>query len=92
MIKGSTISKRLNDFNKRFDDFDRKINDLDKKVEQRLNDFSKILTIHDKRIDDLAKRVESLEGQVAELRREVSSIKTDIINLLAQILRERIGQ
>ncbi|MGC9164470.1 MAG: hypothetical protein ACP5GU_01880 [Thermoprotei archaeon] len=66
------IDKRFEDVDKRFDDVNRRFEDVKHYV--------------DKRIDDLGGRIDDLSNVVRAMSVEVSSIKTDVINLLKQKL------
>ncbi len=78
---GTSLSQRINDTNKRIDDFrislNKRIDDVDRKVDELKGSINK-------RIDDTNKRIDELKGDIRALTREVSSIKSDIINLLKQ--------
>ncbi len=67
-----TLNKRIDETNKRIDD---KFETLNKRIDET-----------NKRIDDkfetLNKRIDELRKEIRELSKEISSIKSDIINLL----------
>jgi len=62
----------LDQINKRIDDTNKRIDDLN--------------TSLNKRIDDTNKRIDDLRDDVKLLRQEISSIKSDVINLLKERL------
>jgi len=93
----SMMMRRLEDFrgyvDKGFNDLkgyvDRRFDDLKSYVDGRFNDFKGYV---DSRFDAVEKRVESLENRLNVVHSEVSSIKTDIIKMMRELLDRAYGE
>ncbi|MGC9067821.1 MAG: hypothetical protein ACP5IZ_02410 [Thermoprotei archaeon] len=84
------VDKRFNDVNRRFDEMkayiDKRFEDVNRRFEDVNRRFEDVKHYVDKRIDDLGGRIDDLSNVVRAMSVEVSSIKTDVINLLKQKL------
>jgi tetrahydromethanopterin S-methyltransferase subunit G len=87
---------RLNSFDKRLDAFDRRLDDLKAYVDGRLEDFKVYVDMRfdavDKRFDAVEKRMEGLERRLDAVYGEVSSIKTDIVKMMRELLDRAYGE
>jgi len=94
------MDKRLEDFDKRLDAFDRRLDDLKAYVDKgfgdlkgymdgRMNDFKAYV---DMRFDAVEKRMDAVEGRLDVVHNEVSSIKTDIIKMMRELLDRAYGE
>jgi hypothetical protein len=89
----STMIRRLEDLrgymDKRFEDFDRRLDDLKGYVDRRFEDFKVYV---DGRFDAVEKRMEGLERRLDVVYGEVSSIKTDIVKMMREMLERAYGE
>jgi flagellar capping protein FliD len=94
------MDKRLEDFDKRLEAFDRRLEDLKAYVDKG---FGELKGYVDRRFDDVDKRLEDLkgyvdgrfnavEGRLNVVHNEVSSIKTDIIKMMRELLDRAYGE
>jgi uncharacterized coiled-coil DUF342 family protein len=88
----SYIDKRFEEVNKRFDDLksyvDKRLDDLRSYVDKRFEDFK---SFADARFDSVEKRISGLEKRIDLVYNEVSSIKTDIIKIMRELLERAYG-
>jgi tetrahydromethanopterin S-methyltransferase subunit G len=85
----SYMDKRLEDFDKRLDAFDRRLDDLKVYVDRRLEDFKAYV---DGRFDSVERRMEGLERRLDVVYGEVSSIKTDIVKMMREMLERAYSE
>jgi tetrahydromethanopterin S-methyltransferase subunit G len=96
----STMMRRLEDFrgymDKRLEDFDRRLDDLKGYVNRRFDDVDKRLEdlkgYVDGRFNAVEKRMDAIEGRLNVVHSEVSSIKTDIIKMMRELLDRAYGE
>jgi len=103
----SMMMRRLEDFDKRLDAFDRRLEDLKAYVDRRFNDVDKRLddlkgyvdrrfedfkAYVDGRFDAVERRLEGLERRLDVVYGEVSSIKTDIVKMMREMLERAYGE
>jgi tetrahydromethanopterin S-methyltransferase subunit G len=85
----STMMRRMEDLrgyvDKRFDDVDKRLEDLKGYVDGRFNAV-------EKRIEGLERRFDVVEGRLNVVHSEVSSIKTDIIKMMRELLDRAYGE
>jgi tetrahydromethanopterin S-methyltransferase subunit G len=90
------MDKRLEDFDKRLDAFDRRLDDLKAYVDRRFEDFKAYVDGRfdavEKRMEGLEKRMEGLERRLDVVYGEVSSIKTDIVKMMREMLERAYGE
>jgi len=86
-----SLNKRMDDLrdsvNSRIDDLrdslSRRINDLRDSLNSRIDEINRRI---DEKVAEMNKRIDELRGDVKLLYQEVSSIKSDVINLLKERL------
>jgi archaellum component FlaC len=96
----STMMRRLEDFDRRLDDLkayvDKGFSDLKGYMDGRMNDFKAYVDMRfdavEKRMEGLERRMEGLEGRLNVVHSEVSSIKTDIIKMMRELLDRAYGE
>jgi tetrahydromethanopterin S-methyltransferase subunit G len=96
----STMMRRLEDFrgymDKRLEDFDKRLDDLKVYVDRRFEDFKAYVDGRfdavEKRMEGLEKRMEGLERRLDVVYGEVSSIKTDIVKMMREMLERAYGE
>ncbi len=71
------VDKRFEQVDKRFEQVDKRFEQVDKKFEHVYEEIKELRGYAEKRF-------ESIEEEIKFLRREISSIKSDIINLLKE--------
>jgi hypothetical protein len=95
-IMNESLNRRIDDTNKRIDELRESINERIAEIHKRIDDTNeRINGLRDdmnRRIDelrgDMNRRVDELREDLRLLHQEVSSIKSDVINLL----KEKIGR
>jgi len=101
------MDKRLEDFDKRLEAFDRRLEDLKAYVDKGFDELKGYVDRRfddvDKRLEDLKgyvdgrfnaveKRMDAIEGRLNVVHSEVSSIKTDIIKMMRELLDRAYGE
>jgi tetrahydromethanopterin S-methyltransferase subunit G len=101
------MDKRLEDFDKRLEAFDGRLEDLKAYVDKGFGDLKGYVNRRfddvDKRLEDLKgyvdggfnaveRRMDAIEGRLNVVYNEVSSIKTDIIKMMRELLDRAYGE
>jgi tetrahydromethanopterin S-methyltransferase subunit G len=96
----SMMMRRMEDFgrglddlkayvDKRFDAFDKRLEDIKAYVDKG---FSDLKVYVDGRFNAVEKRMDAIEGRLNVVHSEVSSIKTDIIKMMRELLDRAYGE
>jgi len=75
-LMNESLNKRIDDLR---DSLNRRMDEMNRRMDERIADVNK-------RVDELNRRIDELRGDVKLLYQEVSSIKSDVINLLKERL------